>query len=145
MGKKQKSLELKPYRVKTKPLSGHNYPDIIPQARRIFRALQKQTHRRPYVRSAYFDKQKIFFDYFWQHMEEKVIADRVRRLRYFPCALELLRNTRHDPITFIDPTQPNMLVHRFLGIAGNGSRFWVLVKENRKTNRKQLLSLFPHK
>lgn len=144
MSKHTRKTSLRAYQCKTKPLPGHRFTDIIPQARRLFRSLQKQTKRRPYIRSAYFNKDKIFFDFFWQHMQQKAVIDRARRLRYFPCALELLRSTRHDPITFMDPTQPNKFVHRFLGEASGNQKFWALIKEDRKSNKKQLLSLFPY-
>ena len=134
---------IKIYHCKTAPLSGHRFADIIPQSRRIFRTLQKQTKRRPYVRSSYFHKDKIFFDFFWEHMKNKSIIDRTRRLKYLPCALELLRNSRHDPITFIDVGQPNIIKHEFAGMTKNGPRFTVIVQENRKTDKKQLLSLYP--
>lgn len=133
------------YRCKTAPLRGHRFVDVMPKARQEFRTLQKRTKRRPYVRSTYFKKDKIFFDYFWQHMQQKLPSDRARRLRYFSCALELLRKSHNDPITFMDPTQPGMFIHRFLGVAPDGQRFWVIVKESRRTNKKQLLSLFPYK
>ncbi|MFH1354212.1 MAG: hypothetical protein ABIH36_02895 [bacterium] len=44
----------------------------------------------------------------------------------------------------MDPTQPNQFVHRFLGAAPEGKQFWVLVKEDRRSNKKQLLSMFPY-
>ncbi len=140
--KKQAKPEIKAYRCKTAPLSGHRFVDIMPQARRVFRTLQKQTKRRPYVRSEYFHKDKIFFDFFWQHMQQKLPSDRARRLIYFPCALEVLRNSRHDPETYIDIRSPGIIKHRFVGITPGGQRFGVVIHEDRKTNKKQLLTIY---
>lgn len=141
--RKQGGKEIKAYRCKTASLTGHRFVDIMPQARRVFRTLQKQTKRRPYVRSPYFYKDKIFFDFFWQHMQQKSVIDRARRLKYLPCTLELMRNSRHDPVSFIDVNQPGIIKHEFLGTAPNGVRFAVIVQEDRKTDKKQLLSLYP--
>lgn len=135
----------KAYRCRANPIGRSRFVGIIPQARAMFRTLQKQTKRRPYVRSTYFSKDKVFFDFFWQHMEQKLPSDRARRLKYFPCALELMRKARNDPVTYIDPTQPNGILHRFLGKTSDGRLFWVLVREDRRTDKKQLLTIFPHK
>lgn len=124
-------------------LPGHRFAEIMPQARTFFRAIQKRTKRRAYVRSAYFQKEKIFFDYFWEHLQRKSLPDRARRLRYLPCALELIRQTRHDPITFIDPRQPQLIKHRFLGITPSDGHFSVIILQDRKSGKKQLLSCYP--
>lgn len=141
MAKKSQS----PYRCKTKPFGGTQYVQIAPQARVAFKVHQKRTKRRPYIRSVYFNKEKIFFDFFWQHMSQKSLPDRARRLKYFSCALELLRECHHDPETFIDSAQSHIIRHRFVGIAPDGVEFFVQVKEDKRTNRKQLISIFPTK
>jgi hypothetical protein len=64
-------------------------------------------------------------------------------LRLLPCALELLASSRHPPVTFIDAQQPDTIRHQFAGRAPDGSLFAVIVKQDRATRRKQLLSLFP--
>src|SRR5438552_1782982 len=87
----------KAYRCQVAPFTDNRYADIMPQARSLFRALQKRTKRRPYIRSAYFKKDKIFFDYLWTHLNQKSLPDRARRLRFLPCALELLQKSRHAP------------------------------------------------
>lgn len=143
MRKKRKKATIRAYQCKTKSLSGHRFVDIIPQARKLLRALQKQTKRRSYVRSTYFHKDKIFFDFFWQHMQGKSVVDRARRLKYLSCALELLQKSRIDPITFMDENHPGVIKHEFRGNAPDGTIFSVIVQEDRKTNRKQLLTLYP--
>ncbi len=131
------------YHCQSLPLGGHRYADIMPQARALFRALQKKTKRRPYIRSAYFKKDKVFFEYLWTHLNQKSLPDRARRLRYLPCALEVLQKSRQDPITFVDSQDPDTIRHQFSGVAGDGSRFAVIVKQERASGRKHLLSLFP--
>lgn len=131
------------FRCRSRPLTGHKYADIMPQIRQIFRALQRQTKRRTYVRSAFFKKDKIFFDYFWIHINQKLKHDRTRRLRFFACALELLRVSKNPPRTFIKKELPNVIYHEFLGQARDGSRFAVIIKQHRDSGKKYLLSLFP--
>ncbi|NOS67637.1 MAG: hypothetical protein HOO67_04715 [Candidatus Peribacteraceae bacterium] len=115
----------------------------MPKVRREFRLLQKQTKRRPYVRSAFFGKEKIFFDYFWIHLNQKDAHDRARRLKYFPCAIELLRLCRQAPQTFIKTAELHIIRHQFIGLASDGSKFAVVIKEERPSGKKNLLSLFP--
>lgn len=131
------------YQCKSNTLPGHRYSDVVPAARRIFRTLKKQTKRHPYVRSPYFKREKIFFDFFWNHLAQSRAGDQVRRARYFPCALELLRHSRHVPITVVNTTTPKLFLHRFAGQTPDGRIFFVQISENRKTNKKQLMSLFP--
>lgn len=141
--KRTNEQDIRPYHCKTKPLVGHRFVEIMPRARGVFRALQKQTKRRPYVRSTYFHRDKIFFDFFWQHLQQKSVVDRARRLKYLPCALEVLRKSRHDPVTFVDIRRPGIIKHEFVGVAPDGMRFSVVVQQDRGTDKKQLLSLYP--
>jgi hypothetical protein len=90
------------YQCRCKPFAGHRYAEIMPQARKLFRTIQRRTKRRPYVRAAYFKKDKVFFDYFWIHLNQKSVHDRARRLKYFPCALELIAKSTVEPLTFIE-------------------------------------------
>ncbi len=131
------------FHCQSSPLTGHKYADIMPQARRMFRIIQKHTKRRPYVRSAYFKKDKIFFDYFWIHLNQKHAHDRARRLRFFPCAIELLRNSRQAPKTFFEAYDKDSIRHQFIGVTNDGTTFSVVVKQDRSSGKKQLLSVFP--
>lgn len=131
------------YSCKTKAFWGHRYSDIMPQSRKVFRALQKKTKRQPYVRSMFFKKDKVFFDYFWTHLNEKSVHDRARRLKYLPCVLELLRISTCQPETFIKP-QSNAIYHQFEGKTEDDILFSVIVKQDRASGKKYLLSIFPH-
>lgn len=133
------------YQCKEEQLTGHRYVDVLPRARSLFRGLQRRTKRRPYIRSAYFQKEKIFIGAFWTHILQKLPSDQARRLKLLPCALEVIRKSRNDPVTFIDPTQTNSLLHRFYGKSPDGRLFCVQVKQDKRSGKKRLLSAFPIK
>lgn len=112
-------------------------------AHTLFDHIEKQTKRRPYVRSAYFKKEKIFFDFFWQHIGEKSPKERFIRLKYFRAALELVEQSHQAPISKPNPNKATELLHRFAGITKEKHLFYVQVKENIRTKRKYFMSCFP--
>lgn len=95
------------------------------------------------MRSAYFDKQKVFLGLFWQHLHEKNLRDKARRVAYFSCAIELIQKTRHDPTTKENPNRKGEFVHRFAGSTPDNEIFFVQIKEDRRTNQKWFISVFP--
>jgi len=134
---------MKSYQTKAGKIPGTNYSELIKAARLIFHTIEKRSKRRPYIRSAYFDKEKIFFDYFWVHLEGKSYRDRTRRLKYFSCALELIENSRAAPISKVSQERKDEILHRFTGISREGDVFLVQIKEKILNGQKYLLSLFP--
>lgn len=132
-----------PYSTKIKKLPGTNYAEVRENAMFLFNQIKRKTKRRPYIRSAYFNKQKIFFDYFWQHLFEKSFKERVRRLKYFGCALDLIKNSRNEPISFENPCRRSEILHRFAGLSKEKELFYAQIKEDKKTNKKYLMSVFP--
>jgi len=134
---------MKVYQVKVKKLSGTDYREIHSQALVIYKQIKSRTKRRPYMRSAYFKKDKIFLDYFWQHLWQKNWRDRVRRLKYYPCALDMIRSSRVEPISKQNPNKPVEILHRFAGITKNKELFFIQIKEDRRTDQKSLISIFP--
>jgi hypothetical protein len=132
-----------PYQTKVSKLSGSNYKEVMKGARLIFHDLERQTKRRTHIRSAYFSKEKIFLDYFWPHLNEKSFPDRKRRLQYFPCAIDLLKNSKLGPTSKSSPHRSDEILHRFTGQTPEGEVFFVQVKENYKTKKKYFLSVFP--
>lgn len=80
---------------------------------------------------------------FWAHLNQKPRRDRKRRLRYYECAIELLRHTPNYPETKENPNGKNELVHRFAGITKDGDLFYVQVKEDKRTGSKYFMSVFP--
>ena len=133
---------MKAFPVKTKKIGATRYTDIIKRARKIFHDIEKKTKRRAYVRSAYFKKEKIFFDFFWVHLNQKLPSDRRRRLRYFPCAIELIENSRLKPFSEPNRNKKNEVLYRFAGITEENELFFVQVKENTKTKQRFLMSIF---
>lgn len=131
------------YRSKYNKLPGSSYDEVAPLARKEYQRIKKLTKRQPYLRSAYFAKQKIFLPLFWEHLAQKHRGDRVSRLRLYICALDLLRHTPHSPDTIFSADNLNILLHRFLGQTKEGELFYVQVKEDKRTSRKDFMSVFP--
>lgn len=131
------------YRTKAVPLSGSSGTEIRRQAEAIMRTERSGTKRQPYVRSSYFRNSKIFIQPFWQHAWDKSWRDRARRLKYLPCALELIRHSHLAPVTRQSAQNPDDLLHRFKGVTSSGEAFFVQIRENKKTDRKDFMSVFP--
>ena len=134
-----------PYQTKIKKLPGTSYAEVRKQALAIFNEIKKKTKRKPYVRLAYFNKQKVFFDYFWQHLLEKSLKERTRRLKYFACALDLIKNSRNKPIIKQNPNKKIEILYRFAGLTKEKELFLVQIKEDKKNDKKYLMSCFPWK
>ena len=132
-----------PFQTKFFPLPGTSYKEVYKTAVEIYSGIEKRTKRKPYLRSAYFHKQKIFFDYFWTHLLQKPFSERVRRLKFFSAAVELIRESRNHPLTVQNPSKETEILHRFAGNSKDKKLFYVQIKENKRTGRKQLMSVFP--
>lgn len=139
-----KEMITKVYQTKVKKLSGSSYSEVFHKAFRIYTQIKKRSKRRVYIRSSYFNKSKIFLPLFWHHLQEKHYKDRIRRLKFFPCALELLKNSHYSPSSAENSDRKNEVLHRFAGISPENELFYVQVKENRKNEEKFLISIFPH-
>jgi hypothetical protein len=134
---------MKFYQTKAKKIGATRYADIIKRTRKAFHDIEKKTKRRPYARSAYFNKEKIFFDYFWTHLAQASFIDRRRRLPFFPCAIELIERSRFAPVSGRNPRKKNETLHRFAGSTPENELFYVQIKEDLKTGQKFLMSVFP--
>lgn len=134
-----------PYRTRFGKLPGTSYKEVHKKAREIFGGIKHRTKRKPYLRSAYFNKQKVFFDFFWTHLSQKGYPERVRRLKYFKAAVELIRESRNHPTSMQNPSKESEILHRFAGLTKDKELFFVQIKEDKRTQRKQLMSIFPAK
>lgn len=134
--------KVKIYRCRSALVLGHGAADVFRSSREIFKSIAKKTKRRPYVRSGYFQGEKVFLDYFWQHLNQKNPRDRKRRLRYFECGIELIRYSKCAPICLDNPKEHEKL-YRFIGHVQN-QYFIVQIKEDMKRNQRFLLSIFPY-
>ena len=132
------------YQTTSKPFSGSSWNEIAPQARYLLRVITRRSKRRPYIRSAYFSKDKIFLSYFWRHLSQKTYPEQLRRMRYLPCAIELIKKSRHSPLSKQNPNQSDEILHRFAGTASDHKLFMVQIKEYKRTGRKELMSVFPY-
>jgi len=137
---------MKPYPTKSKTLPGTEFKEVHKKALAIFRVIQRKTKRRAYLRSTYFNKDKIFLDLFWQHLwDMEKWQDRMRRLKFYEAAIEMLRHSAHTPETKENPNKPGELLHRFTGMTNDKKLFCVQVKEDKRTSSKYMISMFPKK
>jgi hypothetical protein len=125
-------------------LPGTSYQEIKRQVDFLFTGIRKKTKRRPYLRSAYFGKEKIFFEYFWMHLSSKNFKDRLRRLKFLAVSLDLIKNSRSMPAV-IEANNKTEIYYRFPGKTKDGELFWVQIKENKKIRQKFFISCFPEK
>lgn len=132
-----------PYQTKIAKLSGTSYGEVLRKAQFLFDKVEKRTKRRPYIRSAYFKKEKVFFDFFWLHVRQKRPRERFQRLKYFGAALELIRLSKNDPSSKPNPNKTNEILHRFAGLTKEKELFYVQIKERRGGGKKYLMSCFP--
>lgn len=134
---------MKPHKVTTKKLSGTSYSEVERAARKLHNQISARTKRNPYIRSAYFHKDKVFINSFWQHLSQKPRRDRKRRLKYYPCAIELLRNGRAAPVSKLNPNKSSETLYRFAGLTVDNELFYVQVREARRSRNKYFVSVFP--
>lgn len=134
------------YKSSCYQLSGSSADELMKKARQEYHLIQKRTPRRQaYVRSRYFTKDKVFINQFWDHLNQKNRQDKVRRLRLYICAIDLIRHTTDAPETMQNPNNSDESLHRFTGNTADGKVFYVQIKENKKNNRKDFISVFPAK
>lgn len=132
-----------PYQTKQPVIHGTRYESIRREALQIFSIVEKKTKRQPYIRSAYFKKQKVFLKLFWSHLFQKNPRDRVRRLRYLRAALDVIQYTKAEPFSQQNPHKKGELLYRFAGLTKEGELFYVQIKENKRTGHKYFMSCFP--
>jgi len=134
------------YKSKYSQLPGTSHAKLMKAARHEYHKVQKRTPRRQaHVRSRYFNKDKIFLNQFWGHINQKHPGDQTRRLKLFACALDLIRNSTETPETIFSVNDLNTLLHRFSGESADGTAFSVQIKENKRNGRKDFMSVFPIK
>ncbi len=126
------------------------YGDISPAAFRLYNQIKKRSKRRPYVRSWYFKKEKVFLELFWKHLtDKKNFKDKTRRVKYFACAIELIEKSHFAPISKKNPNNFSETLHRFYGVTADNELFCVQIKEDIKggkiKSQKFLMSTFPTK
>ncbi len=137
------SVEIEYCHVKSNKLSGNTFKEVESKALLTFKEIKAKTKRTPYIRSKYYKNEKIFLNIFWSHLYQKHEKDRIRRLKFFNCAIELIQSTSKKPTTKPNPNKKNELLHRFGGKTKENQLFLIQIKENRSTKRKDLISIIP--
>lgn len=131
------------YKTKKAKIAGTSFKEVEKGARLTFHRVKSHSKRIPYLRSKYFNKEKIFLNIFWIHLHEKAEKDRTRRLKFYNCAIDTMQNSTCDPETRENFNKKNELLHRFHGQTSHGEKFVVQIKENKRTRRKDLISIYP--
>ncbi len=135
---------MKAYKTKASSIVGTGFKEVHKKALELYKQIKSQSKRRTYIKSAYFCKEKVFIDLFWQHLfEKKNWKDRIRRVRYFPSAIELIKKSRFEPTSKENPNRRSEILHRFAGTTKDNEVFFVQIKENKNTGQKFLISIFP--
>ncbi len=134
------------YKSKIVKIAGTDFHEVYGEAFDFYKLEKRKTKRRPYLRSAYFDKEKVFLDLFWIHIGEKQnFRDKIRRMKFFPCAIDLIKNSKFPPTSKENPNKRSEILHRFKGKSRDSDLFFVQIKENKKSGQKWLISVFPCK
>lgn len=131
------------YTSKYSLLPGSAYDEVISRAHREHNFIKRRTKRQPYVKSKYFSGDKVFLNIFWNHLVQKRRGEQTVRAKLYLCAIDLLRNTTFDPESIFGYDRPNEILHRFKGRSREGQLFVVQVRQNKKTGRKDFMSVFP--
>lgn len=133
------------YQSKSTLLSGTSYNEVQVVARKEHKKIQSITKRQPYVKAAYFNKDKIFVSLFWEHLMQKHPKERTRRLKLYNAAIDLMRNSRCEPETIFSKDNMSILLHRFYGVTKDGVEFCVQIKQDKRSGRKDFMSVFTRK
>jgi hypothetical protein len=132
--------EIKYYQSRFARITGTNYTEVREKAWVLYRDIDVQTgNRNTYIRSAYFDKQKVFLKTFWNHIYDKFVSERKKRMPFYAAAVDLIKNTHIEPETRYEIGEK---YYRFYGITRDNARFVVQIKENKK-GEKYHMSIFP--
>ncbi len=132
-------------RLKTSTVKGTNYPEIYKKAFNFYKTIKAKSKRRPYVRSKYFENQKIFLELFWIHLHQKNKNERERRVSLFPVAVEFISNSKSEPILTAKGVKSSEIFYRFTAVTKDNQIFFIQIKENKKSGQKWLMSIFPEK
>jgi hypothetical protein len=131
------------YKVKASMITGVEYGELVKKARVQSKKIASTSKRQPYVRSRYYKNKKVFIASFWDHLNQKSKLDRTRRVKLFPCAIELIRDSTKLPEIKQNPKDSGQVLYRFFGVTPSGQRFCVQISEDKKTSKRFFMSVFP--
>ncbi|PIR66231.1 MAG: hypothetical protein COU51_05105 [Parcubacteria group bacterium CG10_big_fil_rev_8_21_14_0_10_36_14] len=135
---------MKVYKTKSSKYSGTKYSEVYKPAFVYYKTIKRKSKRKSYIKSAYFKKDKIFLELFWKRIwDNNNLSDKTRRLKYFKCGVELIENSKFEPISKQNVNRSNEILHRFAGTTKQNDLFYVHIKEDKKTDEKWSMSIFP--
>lgn len=135
---------MKIYKTKAKKLAGTEFKEVHKKAFYIYQKIKRKSKRTPYIRSTYFNKEKIFLSLFWQHLWDKQKwQERMRRLKYYAAAIEFIEKNNFPPKSKENPNKTGEILHRFTAITMENDLFYIQIKENKRSGRKDLIWIFP--
>ena len=76
---------------------------------------------------------------------QKNLKERTKRAKLYLAAIDLLRNSRNEPETIFKRSDLSTLMHRFYGVTKDGVEFCVQVKQDKRSGRKDFMSVFERK
>jgi hypothetical protein len=138
--KHAKIMPVNYFKIKTPPFSGSSRQELFKKARRYYKDIITNPRRKPAVRCKVLGGEKVFLEMFWQYIGVKNAGDRGRRVAYFNCAIELIKNTNCKPSTKIDPNSKKENL-QLGGITQTEQKFIVHIK--RDGGHYYLMSVFP--
>jgi hypothetical protein len=128
------------FKIKTLPFTGSSRQELFKKARRHYKNIITNPRRKPAVRCKVLGGEKVFLDMFWQYIGVKNSGDRGRRVAFFGCGIELIKNTNYKPETTTDPNSKQKYL-QLGGVTPNGQKFVVHIKKDNKHN--YYMSVFP--
>lgn len=78
-------------------------------------------------------------------MFQKRPKERMKRLKYFRAALDVIKNSKNHPTSEENPHKKGEILHRFIGLTESKELFYVQIKEDKRSGKKYFMSCFPHK
>jgi hypothetical protein len=114
------------------------YLRVLARASGYYKSLITNPRRKPNVRSKYFDHKKVFLDEFWTQILFRNLADRRRRLAFYICAIDLIKNSKCAPEIKYEKGKKLL---EFRGIAKNGEKFAVHLRQSK--DNIYMMSCFP--
>ena len=130
------------WKVKAKPLPGSKLVVARSAFNKFFTKTFSGSKRKPYIRSKFFGKRKVFVHLFREHTYQKHRQEQIRRLKLFPAALDLIIHSTCKPLSKSHQTKSYLMLHRFYGRFSNGKAFAVQISENKKRSELFFLSVF---
>jgi len=67
----------------------------------------------------------------------------MRRLQFFACGIELIKNSKNQPSIKENPNNKKQILYRFAGITKDNELFYIQIREDKGGKKKYLMSIYP--